>query len=144
MPKPSTCGMSRTAAFLDSAGVSRSSNLRVTGPGALAALLWLRRHGYHHAGYGWAGNDAPRQEPDAVLVARTCDEITLKRLLDVGRKVRPGGLFIFRCRLDSEGSALGIEWLLDQAGFATERRLNGARRALVIARRRDYAMCKAA
>jgi hypothetical protein len=147
MLKSTARHLSRTAALtslFDAAGVTQSSIIRVTGGGALTGLLWLRRHGYDHVGYGWAGSDAPRQEPDAILVTHTCDEIALKRLLAVGRQVRPGGVFIFRHRLESEGCALGIEWLLDQAGFVTERRLNGARRALVIARRRESAMCKAA
>jgi len=130
--------------LFDRVGVTRSSAIRVTGGGALVGLLWLRRQGYENIGYGWAGDDAPRQELDAILVTRTCDEIALKRLLAVGRQVRPGGVFIFRHRLESEGCALGIEWLLDQAGFITEWRLNRAHRALVIARRRDVAMRKAA
>ncbi|WP_293370857.1 hypothetical protein [Phenylobacterium sp.] len=147
MPKSAARCTSRAAmltTLLDGAGITRSSVIRVTGDGALAGLLWLRRHGYEGVGYGWSGANAPRLEPDAVLVAHTCDEITLKRLLAVGRQVRPGGVFVFQHRLESEGCALGIEWLLDQAGFITERRLNGARRALIIARRRDSAMCKAA
>lgn len=147
MPNSTARRLSRTAALstlFDAVGVTRSSIIRVTGGGALVGLLWLRRHGYDHVGYGWAGSNAPRQEPDAVLVTHTCDEISLKRLLAVGRQVRPGGVFIFRHRLETEGCALGIEWLLDQAGFITERRLNGAHRVLVIARRRDLAMCKAA
>jgi hypothetical protein len=147
MPKSTARRLSRTAALttlFDTVGLTRSSVIRVTGGGALVGLLWLRRHGYDHVGYGWAGSDALPQEPDAILVIHTCDEIALKRLLAVGRQVRPGGLFIFPHRLESEGCALGIEWLLDQAGFITERRLNGARRALVIARRRELAICKAA
>jgi hypothetical protein len=147
MPKSIASGPSRTVALtmlLDSAGITRSSILRVTGRGALTALLWMRRNGYAHAGYGWAGADAPCHDADAILVAHTCDEITLKRLLAVGRQVRPGGVFIFRHRLRSEGEARGIEWLLEQAGFTTVRRLNGSRRALVIARRRELAMCEAA
>jgi hypothetical protein len=141
MPKSTACRLSRSAALtalFDAVGVTPSSVIRVTGGGALVGLLWLRRHGYDHVGYG------PRQEPDAILVTHTCDEIALKRLLAVGRQVRPGGVFIFSHRLESEGCALGIEWLLDQAGFMTERRLNGAHRALVVARRRESAMCKAA
>ena len=147
MPESIVCGLARTGALtmlLDSAGITRSSVMRVTGPGALTALLWLRRNGYDRVGYGWAGEDAPSHEADAILVAHTCDEITLKRLIAVGRQVRPGGVFVFRHRLKSEGEARGIEWLLEQAGFTTVRRLNGSRRALVIARRRDLAMCEAA
>ena len=146
MPKSTAPPLSRTSALtalLDAVGVTKSSLIRVTGGGALTGLLWLRRHGYERVGYGWAGSDALPQEPDAVLVTATCDEIALKRLLSVGRQVRAGGVFIFRHRLNSAGCALGIEWLLDQAGFVTERRFNGAHRALVIARRRSLAMCKA-
>jgi hypothetical protein len=147
MPNATAHCLSRTAALtalLDAVGVTRASRIRVTGDGALIGLLWLRRHGYDRVGYGWVGRDAQPQESDAVLVAATCDEITLKRLLAVGRQVRPGGVFIFRHRLETEGCALGIEWMLDQAGFTTERRLKGAHRALIVARRRSLAMCKAA
>jgi hypothetical protein len=147
MPKSIPGGLSQTASLttlLERVGVTKSSIIRVTGPNALSALLWLCRHGYQQVGYVRAGEGSPHEEPDAILVAHTCDEVDLKRLLTVGRQVRAGGAFIFQLRLDPEGSALGVEWLLEQAGFTTERRFDGERRALIIARRRALAIRKAA
>jgi hypothetical protein len=82
--------------------------------------------------------------PDALIVAHTCNEIDLKHLLAVGRQVRPGGAFIFRLRLERDSSTLGVDWLLETAGFTTEARLDGGRRALVMARRRTLALREAA
>lgn len=147
MPKSSACGLSQTAALnalLESVGVTKSSLIRMTGPGALPALLWLCRHGYDQVGYMRAGDGCPHEEPDAIVVAHTCDEVELKRLLAAGRQVRPGGAFIFQVRSGPNASPLGVEWLLDQAGFTMERRLDGERRALIVARRRTLAMRKAA
>jgi hypothetical protein len=131
--------------FLERAGVTRSSLIRVTGPSALPALLWLCRHGYDQVGYMRAGEGAPHEEePDAIIVAHTCNELDLKRLLSVARLVRPDGAFIFQLRCAAEDSAPGVEWLLERAGFAVERRLEGERRALVVARRKAVALRKAA
>ena len=132
-------------AFLERAGVTRSSLIRVTGRSALSALLWLCRHGYDQVGYVRAGAGSPHEEePDAIIVAHTCNELDLKRLLAVGRDVRPGGAFIFQLHAGPQASAAGVEWLLEQAGFSIERRVEGERRALIIARRRAAAIRKAA
>lgn len=148
MPKNPACGLSQTAslnALLEGVGVSKTSVIRVTGPGALPALLWLCRHGYDQVGYMRAGEGCPHEdEPDAIVVAHTCDEVDLKRFLTVGRQVRPGGVFIFQLRLAANASTLGVDWLLEQSGFTTEQRFDGERRALIVARRRTLAMRKAA
>lgn len=131
--------------FLASAGVTRSSVIRVTGPSALSALLWLCRHGYDQVGYVRGDAGAPHEdEPDAIIVAHTCGELELKRLLTIARHVRPGGVFLFRLRTGPGASALGLAWLLKQAGFTVAGRLDGERRALVIARREAFAFKKAA
>jgi hypothetical protein len=148
MPKSIAGGLLQTAelvAFLESAGVTKSSVIRVTGPSSLSALLWLCRHGYDQVGYVRAAQGCPHEEtPDALIVAHTCNEIDLKKLLAVGRQVRPGGAFVFQLRLDPSSSAPGVEWLLEAAGFTIEQRLDGGRRALIIARRRTLALRKAA
>lgn len=147
MPKSITGGLLHTAALvalLERIGVGKSSVIRVTGPSALSALLWLCRHGYQQVGYVRPGEGSPHEEPDAIVVAHTCNEIDLKRLLSVGRQVRPGGVFIFQLRCGPEESALGVDWLLEAAGFTTEQRLYGERRALIVARRRTLALRKAA
>lgn len=131
--------------FLASAGVTRSSVIRVTGPSALSALLWLCRHGYDQVGYVRAEPGGPHEtEPDAIIVAHTCGELELKRLLTFGRHVRPGGVFLFRLRTGPGASSVGLEWMLKQAGLSVEARLDGERRALIIARRTAVALEKAA
>lgn len=147
MPKSIAGGLLTTApliALLESVGVTKSSVIRVTGPSSLSALLWLCRHDYQQVGYMRAIDGAPHEEPDAIIVAHTCNEIDLKRLLAVGRQVRPGGVFIFQLRAGEDDNALAVDWLLAQAGFSTEQRLEGGHRALVIARRRTLALRKAA
>jgi hypothetical protein len=148
MPKPKPGGLVESAnlvALLERAGVSKSSLIRVTGPSALSALLWLCRHGYDQVGYIRSDDSGPHEEePDAILVAHTCNEIVLKRLLALSRRVRPGGVFIFQVRVDRSANPLAVDWLLEKAGFAVEQRLDGGRRALVIARRRTLALRRAA
>lgn len=130
--------------LLDQVGVARSSVIRITGSSALGALLWFCRHGYEQVGYVRPGEGCPHEEPDAILVAHTCNELELKRLLAVARQVRPGGAFIFRCRLAGPSSLLVIDWLLGQAGFTLDRRIARGARALVVARRRATPMARAA
>lgn len=147
MPKSIAGGLLTTApliALLERAGVTKSSVIRVTGPSSLSALLWLCRHDYQQVGYMRAIEGAPHEEPDAIIVAHTCNEIDLKRLLAAGRQVRPGGVFIFQLRAGDASGGLGVDWLLESAGFTTEQRLDGEHRALIIARRRTLAMRKAA
>jgi hypothetical protein len=147
MPKSIAGGLLTTApliALLERVGVTKSSVIRVTGPSSLSALLWLCRHDYQQVGYMRAIDGAPHEEPDAIIVAHTCNEIDLKRLLAAGRQVRPGGVFIFQLRSGHDSGALGVDWLLESAGFTTEQRLDGEHRALIIARRRTLAMRKAA
>jgi hypothetical protein len=131
-------------ALLERVGVTKSSVIRVTGPSALSALLWLCRHDYQQVGYMSAIGGGPHEEPDAIIVAHTCNELDLKRLLAAGRQVRPGGVFIFQLRSGEDGSPLGVDWMLESGGFTSEQRLDGEHRSLIIARRRTLALRKAA
>jgi hypothetical protein len=133
------------AAFLEGAGVTKTSLIRVTGPSSLPALLWLCRHGYDQVGYVRAGQGSPHEaEADAVIVAHTCGDLELRLALHMAREVRPGGVFMFRLRIDSGCSRDGIERLLKQHGLSVERRIDNGRRALIIARRSAVAMRQAA
>ncbi len=132
------------AELLESVGVSKSSVIRVTGPSSLSALVWFCRHGFEQVGYVRPGEGCLHEEPDAIIVAHTCNELDLKRLLSVGRQVRPGGVFIFQFRSAADGSLLGVDWLLQQAGFTAEQRLERGRGTLIAARRRTVAFRKAA
>jgi hypothetical protein len=132
-------------ALLESAGVTKTSVIRVTGPRSLAALLWLCRHGYDRVGCMRAGQGSPHEaDPDALLVAHTCGDLELKLLLPVAREVRPGGVFIFRLRTGSGSSRVGLEWLLKRFGLVVERRIENERRAIVVARRNAVALQQAA
>ena len=62
----------------------------------------------------------------------------------LARHVRAGGLFIFRLLADTGSSPLTLVRLLEQHGFSVQRRIDRGRRALVVARREDAAMRKAA
>lgn len=131
-------------ALLEQAGVTRSSNIRVVGPGALALVCWFCRHGYDQAGCICTDEGSPHEEPDAVLVAQPCGELDLKRLLSIGRQVRPGGVFIFQLKVGPGASLAAVDWLLQHAGFTIERRADSRRRTLVVARRRAFALQQAA
>lgn len=123
-------------AFLESAGVDKSSVIRVTGPSALSALLWLCRHGYDRVAYVRAAEASPHEDSaDAILVAHTCRDLDVTRMLSVARQARPGGVFIFRLRTGPGRSAVDLTATLRQCGFTLERRLEGRRRALIVARR---------
>jgi hypothetical protein len=119
--------------MLERAGITKSSVIRVTGPSAFATLIWLFRHGYEQVGYVRAAEGSPHENPDAIIAAHACNELELKRMLIVGRQVRPGGTFIFL--LHTDHSEAGVDWLLETAGLRRDGHLNGAHRTLVIARR---------
>ena len=61
-PRP-TIGLSQ---LLIEAGLDAGSAIRVTGPGALPALIWLCRRGYENVGCLQAGARAPADEADAL------------------------------------------------------------------------------
>ncbi|PZQ64909.1 MAG: hypothetical protein DI570_03575 [Phenylobacterium zucineum] len=120
---------------LADAGVDRASIVRVTGPCALPALLWLCRHGFDQVGH-LRGDGCPHEDaPDALIAAHACDELGLKRLAPLARLVRPGGVLMVQVRQDAFDGPAAVDWLLRTAGFAAERRLAGGRRALLVARR---------
>jgi hypothetical protein len=75
----------------------------VTGPSALAVLLWLCRHGYDQVGCIRSAEACPRDEVDALIIADTCNDNDLKLLMPVAGQARFGGAVI--CRLPSEGEA---------------------------------------
>jgi hypothetical protein len=132
-------------ALLENAGVTKSSVIRVTGPGSLPALLWLCRHGYDQVGCMRAGQNSPHEDdPDAIVVAHTCGDLELKLLLPMSREVRPGGLFIFRLRTCPGSSPVGLQWLLKKFGLVVEHRIENSRRAVIVARRNMVALQQAA
>lgn len=131
--------------LLEQSQVHKSSLIRVTGPSGLAALLWLCRHGYEQVGYLRAGPGCPHEQPDALIVAHTCDEAALDQLLSTGPHVREGGVLIFQSPLPaSDGAEDPIHARLVRFGYRVERCLHGARRELHVARRLPCVWRKAA
>jgi hypothetical protein len=121
--------------LLAEARITASDTIRVTGPSGLSALLWLCRHGFAQVGYLRPGH-GPHEAADALIVAHTCDELALRRLLVDGPHVRDGGVLILQSPASAmDGAADPIHRLLVAHGYRVERRLRGARRELRIARR---------
>jgi hypothetical protein len=109
--------------------------------------LWLCRHGFEQVGYIKPGSGGPHQEADALIVAHTCDEPALQRLLSTGPHVREGGVLIFRSPLPTAAQGVRsdpIHRLLETNGYVIETCLHGSRRELHVARRRPHALLKAA
>jgi hypothetical protein len=132
-------------ALLARAHVTKSSLIRVTGASGLSALLWLCRHGYEQVGYLKPGA-GPHEQPDALIVAHTCDEATLRRLLETGPHVREGGALVFQSPLPRVLAfrADPIHRLLKEHGYVVEQCHHGQRRELHVARRAPHEWLKAA
>jgi len=131
--------------LLERAHVTKSSLIRVTGSSGLSAMLWLCRHGYEQVGYLRPGA-GPHEQPDALIVAHTCDEATLRDLLETGPHVREGGALVFQSPLPRVLAfrADPIHRLLESHGYAVEECHHGQRRELHVARRRRLAPLKKA
>jgi len=121
--------------ILRRAGVDKDSEILVTGPSGLAALLWFCRHDYRHVGFVRRG-PAPANDSDCVLVPETCDVAALERILDEGPRVRRGGvLIVMTSEPTSPANDDPAHRLLEDRGFRIERCLHGAHRELHVARR---------
>ncbi|WP_309644489.1 hypothetical protein [Phenylobacterium sp.] len=130
--------------LLEEVEVHKSSLIRVTGPSGLPAVLWLCRHGYEQVGYLRADQRGPHEPADAVLVAHTCDEAGLTRVLAAGPLVRAGGVLIVQTQQIAANDGDPIRDRLEQAGYEIVRRLVGCRREVHVALRRASAFQKAA
>lgn len=119
--------------LLDASGVHPDSIIRVTGAGALPALLWLHRRGYANVGCLQAGRRAPGEEADALLAAHTATEPWLEDLLGRGPHVREGGVIIVQTVAGESGGHLAN--LFHRHGFELVRRLPGVHRDVLVARR---------
>lgn len=120
--------------LLARAGVDKSSAIRVTGPGGLAALLWLCRHGYEQVGYVRCG-PCPAEDGDLVLAPQTCDVDALAVILQRGPHPRAGGVLIVQTPIPSGVGPDPVHDLLMRSGYRVERCLRGHHRELHVARR---------
>jgi hypothetical protein len=127
--------------LLAQAGVDTSSRVHVTGPAALAALLWFCRHGYEQVGVVGAGR-CPTNDCDLLLAPQTCDLAALAGLLDHGPHPRPGGVLIVQtpiCAPLAPNRRGPVQALLERSGYRIERSVRGHHRELHVARRLDPA-----
>jgi hypothetical protein len=139
MPQEASSGLLSSdplISLLERSHVSKSSVIRVTGPSGLSALLWFCRHGYEQVGYLKPGA-GQHEQPDALIVAHTCDEAFLQNLLATGPHVREGGALVFQSPLPRVLAfrADSIHRLLKSHGYAVEECHHGQRRELHVARR---------
>jgi hypothetical protein len=149
MPQDSSSGLLSSVpliSLLERAHVTKSSLIRVTGSSGLSALLWLCRHGYEQVGYLKPGH-GPHEQPDALIVAHTCDEAALRDLLATGPHVREGGALVFQSPLPRLLAFRDdpVHRLLKSHGYVVEECHHGQRRELHVARRQSpVALRKAA
>lgn len=130
--------------LLTEAGVQSGSNIRVTGPGSLPALLWLCRRGYQRVGCLQAGRRSPADDAEALLVAHTATGGWLVDLLDHGPHVREGGVMIVQTAHAPAANDGVVEAVFRAHGFNVVRRLCGVHRNVLVARRTAVELREAA
>ncbi len=143
MSRPVVENRPSLAAILDGAGVTRSSVIRVAGPGGLPALLWLCAQGFASVGHVRSLRGPALDGCDALIIARPCDAFELKRTLHLARRLRAGAVLVAPLHADLRGAGAAVARLLAEAGFVADGAPQDGRGAVVVARRRG-AMKKAA
>lgn len=133
------------AQVLARAGATRTSVIRVLGPNALAALIWLCRHGYDNAGYCRPGFHSGTESGDVLLIPSTCTPDDIEQLLADSAPLREGGLLILQTAAERapDGSD-PVHPLLERLGYRVERCVHRGSRELHLARRAGHAPMRAA
>lgn len=117
---------------LTEAGLSSSDLILVAGPGSLAAMLWLCRHGYEKAMH--LGPRSPRcasPAADALFVPHLTGAAGLPFILPAAGCVREGGVLILR----TAAGAAGLTAELATAGWGLKNRLTEKGHAVLVSRR---------
>lgn len=121
---------------LRQAGVTKQSNVRVTGPSGLTTVLWLYRHGYEQAAYVHANWVSSTRTADALLIPHPCGSEELAGLLQHGDCLRDGGVLIVQTPAELTDFELDqIAARLESLGYQLEHRVFEKGRAVFIARR---------
>ena len=132
------------AGLLRRAGVDKTSVIRVVGPGGLATLLWLCRHGYEQVGYVRHG-PCPSDPCDLLVVLQDGEAGALAETLDQAPHLRDGGMLVLQTPdHDPAEGPDPVDRLLDRCGYRVELCLHGCRRELHLARRQAGVDRKAA
>jgi|SRR5579871_5404838 len=123
------------ARILRLAGVARASNIRVTGPAGVAAVLMLYRHGYEGAAYvhpNWAGSHG---QADVLLIPHSCEPQELAALLARGHGLRDGGLIIVQAAPGhADDELVSIRSVLAANGCRVQARVAERGREIFVAR----------
>ncbi len=124
------------AQALRRAMVGKDSLIRVTGPAALTAVLWLARSGYQRAVLT-AGSTVRSGEPaDALLIPQPCSCEQLRAMLAHGDGLRAGGMLIVQiAKAQADGGPDDTAVALPALGFDVCGKLAEKGRTVLIARR---------
>ena len=120
-------------ALLRSAGILKTSVIRVVGQGRLHALLWLCRHGYEQVGLMHGAS--PAEPAEVVLVPSACPPEALEQILAQASHLQRNGLVVLGTRRGGVGAAEATSAVLGRHGFRVERRVSGHHRDIYLARR---------
>jgi len=124
---------------LIAAGVERADHIRIVGPSAPIAALWLGQHGFERAVVARSAPARGAAPADAVLVGQPCSADQLSALIEIAGQVRDDGAVIVQTRQGRGGEeAEALAATLRSLGFAEQRRLNDKGRPVFIARRVSY------
>jgi hypothetical protein len=133
---PRDSSFSNTMAdLLAQAGVGPSSVIRIAGPGGLAPLLWLCRHGYDQVGYLPQG-PCPADDCDLLMILHPGDAESLGHTLEKASHLKAGGVLVVQTPnppADVVPDPLHLQ--LAASGYRVERCLHGAHREIHVARR---------
>jgi len=141
--KPPSSLSDTLSEILHRAGVTKQSNIRVTGAAGLASLLWFCRHGFDHVGYSRGGPKG--DDIDLLFVPQTCDLASLEAILARGPHPAEGGLLIVQTPDAATADGFDpVHDLLERRGYRVERCLHGRHRELHVARRALRAAYRAA
>jgi len=118
------------------AGVDKRDLIRVVGPSAPLAALWLGSHGYERAVVvRTPARGTPPRPADAVLIGHPCAAGELAGLLAVAGEVTDEGVVLVQTRPGRSGEeAEAMAAALGELGYRVQRRLNDKGRPIFIAR----------
>jgi hypothetical protein len=121
---------------LNAAGIDKSDLIRVVGPSAALAAIWLSRHGYERAVVARAAPSGAARPADAILIGQPCSADELGELMAIAGEVHDDGAVLVQTRQGRGGEeAEALANVLGQLGFRAQRRLNDKGRPIFIARR---------
>jgi hypothetical protein len=121
---------------LTAAGVDKTDLIRIVGPSAPLAAIWLSRHGFERAVVARAAAGGAPRPADAILIGQPCVADALAGLLAIAGEVRHDGAVLVQTRPGRDGEeAEHLADTLGRLGFTIQRRLNDKGRPIFIARR---------